>query len=226
MKTYGLQTASQILGADKMIVSAINQTELRKCFGDQGQYGSLNAIIFDVTTRGFYQLMQFNSNNDAITVANWSSLPSGTVTIQNWEAKAYNKGSMVGIEDGGGNMSYYISVVNTLPGDMPPSAKWFMIPLDGGSTTMPMQLEYGTIQPSSTTLPQRTLQYTINNIVSLSSTRIPTIQILIRTIDDVWEIAYPTVQFTRSSTIKAKIIFYGDLTKLHTDSNNVAITFI
>ena len=105
-------------------------------------------------------------------------------------------------------------------------AKWFMIPLDGGSTTMPMQLEYGTIQPSSTELPQRTLQYTINNIVSLSSTRIPTIQILIRTIDDVWEIAYPTVQFTRSSTIKAKIIFYGDLTKLHTDSNNVAITFI
>ena len=230
MKQYGQQTASKVLGADKMIIDALNQTNLRKAFGQNGQYGSKNAIIFDASTKTLMYLTQFDSNADAIDVSKWLPMPTGDITANDWTAKTYNKGSLVMLTDSASQeVSFYLSMMNTVAGDTPGvSSKWFKIPTEGGSIALPMQIEYGSIDKTAslTDFAKRTISLTLNDIVTVSNTRIPTIQVLIRTAEDRYEIAYPEVKFTKGSAITCNTIFRGDLAKLHSEQNNVIITFI
>lgn len=229
MKIYGQKTASKILGADKMIVSAINETELKKVFGAQGQYGSQNAIIFDVTTKAFYYLQTFANNIDAITVSNWLPVPAGDVEASEWTQSAYNKGSLVMKTQVDNSVIFYFSIMATAAGDIPgQSSKWFEIPTSSGTASIETQIEYVTLDRTlPLAAPQRTFTITANPQISINGTRIPMIQVLVRLANDTYEIAIPRMSInTTGGSVVITFTFEGDLSSLHNDSNNIIIQLL
>lgn len=228
IKIYGKHTASKAQGSDKMIITSLNSTELKKAFGNNGQYASPKSIIFDGTSDKFYYLNTFNTNEDATNPNNWKPVKGETASALEWTASPYNKGSLVSKTETNGSVKFYFSTMDTIASDMPSaSSKWFEIPTGNSDSTIPRQIVYGSID--KTTIngnSRRKMSFNVTNDVSLNGNRIPTVQVLIRTIEDKYEIAYPKLSFTKSSQISCNIEFIGDLSFLHEETNNVVVTLI
>lgn len=227
LKIYGGLTATQKLGSDKIIINELTQTELKKVFGEDGRYGSLSAIVFDVTSNRFYTLTKFDTSLDSIDVSNYSPIDFGSYEIPEYVDGNYGKGTMVSVTNQQTNdVEYYIAQRDVNVGETPQNSNfWFRIPKELGVNDIPRQIVYIT-QRDVFVDDERKVQITVDRNVSLNGNRIPFIQFVAKNIDGFYELVYPKLSIHKENNIILDIEFVGDLSFLHTDSNNIILTLI
>lgn len=229
LKVYGKKTASKIQGGDKSMVTALNTTELKKIFGENGEYAGPYVRVFDATTSQFYFLFNYNGTSDSVNPLNWKPVSPGAFDFPEYSPAPYLKGSPVMKTESNGDVDFYIATMGTTSSEVPgESSKWFKFSTGSGNAgVIPRQIEYGSINKNASEgTTGRKMNFNISNEVSLNGNRIPIVQILIHTINDNYELAYPNVIISKSSGISISIEFKGDLSILNSDTNNVIVTLI
>ena len=220
---YDVQNRSKQQSSDKSLINDQVLSELQRVFGQSGEFASLYARVFVVSRKAYYYLNKYTTNADALNIANWLPVMLSDLTIQMYEQRSYDKGSIV-MTNTSGVISRYVATSNIASNELPGnSVKWLQLNASQASTSQHniQQIEKITVNSGS-----REFNIVANTAVSINNTKIPMIQVMFENTDGKFEIAYPQITITKSSTITFNIKFFGDLSSIKNTQNNVIITLM
>lgn len=221
---YNTKNRSKQQSSDKSLLNTLSVAELKRVFGNSGEFASLYARVFVVSSKAYYYLSRYDVNVDAINVANWLPVPSAKSVVEMYESISYNRGSFV-LYNNMGNLELYIATQNIASNEVPSiSAKWQKINTSvasSGQVSAIRQTEKITVDDT-----HRTFSIEANADITINHSRIPTIQVMFEKSDGTFEIAYPEIIITKHTKIVFNIQFLGDLSELKQSNNNVTITLL
>jgi len=234
----GLKIKSNEPIDDRLYVDAITVDALKSIFGDYGQYGFANAVLFNRADNKFWYQSAWATAVDSVTVAKWSAVGLNAISFPAWlDSETYGVGSCITFTDSGNNTGFFIGLSSIAANESPESdANLWLNVSASQSVTATVLFEQIDHRLDPDTASTHTISHEVSEVVTDNGSRIPNINIWgdfgERVSGNiVWHKVEPAFRvYTEAGTLNCEVAFTGDLSGLHYDAaqtteKNILITF-
>jgi hypothetical protein len=208
-------------------IDSLTVAELKRCFGENGEWGYAKAYVFNRSTNQFMSLNTFTQQSDAIVTGNWSTVSQYITEFPVWQAgESYGLGSCVTFTDSFNSTNFWIGVAPSTPGQSPETHPGNWYNLSAATTMSVIHQEF--LYRLDTRVPEgvatRDFTLNVNSQVSNNGSRTPQIEVYADFNETVsgqqsWQKVYTKiVTYTESGTVKVKVTFSGDLSEIYYDN--------